>query len=584
MTRDAVNYLPYQDPAIASQFPEIPPENFEQTIHFIQTDGSVFVGAEAVFRSLAVAGRERWLLRLYEKFPAFADLAELLYGEVADHRVFLSTLDKIYSGPGTSPLSYIRVRFLFMRGLALVYLVAFWSLFGQIQGLSGSHGIMPIQTRMAAFKNQAAVAHLGISRYYLEPTFAWWNSSDASLNWQCGLGVALSVLLLLGIAPAPALFLLWCLYLSLTTVCVPFLEFQWDLLLLETGFLAIFFAPLQWIERPSRQGEPSAVMLWLLRWLMFRLMLESGCVKLLSSDISWWQLTALPLHYETQPLPTWIAWYAHQLPAGFQKFSTLLVLLIEIAGPGLIFAGRKARLIAAGIFAALQVLILLTGNYTFFNWLTILLCLPLLDDRFLTRRPSFAGIGRRWSRSIILPLGVLTGVVTMVGLLGPLGIRQQWSRSFLDAYALVQPMRSFNTYGLFSVMTRTRPEIIIEGSADGKTWLPYEFKYKPGDLKQRPAFVAPFQPRLDWQMWFAALGTPPQNPWFVNLMVRLLQNSPPTVALLRHDPFPMGPPKFIRAQLYEYHFTDAAMRHATGQWWRREYLGPYLPELSVRGN
>jgi predicted DCC family thiol-disulfide oxidoreductase YuxK/uncharacterized membrane protein YphA (DoxX/SURF4 family) len=586
ITGDAIIYEPFQDESIAGRFPEIPREIFERAVCLILPDGSVCSGAEAVFRTLSEAGKERWLLRLYNKFSSFADLSELFYDEVATHRTFLSKLDRIYSGPGAAPLSYVRIRFIFLRGLALIYLIAFASLLAQIPGLAGSHGIVPVQSLMETLQTAAARDHIGLARFHAVPTLAWWNASDAALNWQCAAGVGLSLLLLFGIAPAPALFLLWCLYLSLTSVCTPFMDFQWDQLLLETGFLAIFFAPLQWIERPSRQSRPSFLVLWLLRWLIFRLMLESGCVKLMSGDISWWNLTALRFHYETQPLPTWIGWYAFQLPGGVQAFCTFVLLGIELVVPALIFAGRKARITAAGIFIFLQVLILLTGNYTFFNWLTILLCIPLLDDNLLKPRlprSSEAPPPRcpRWSRFILLPLAVVVVLVTFMGLLGTLRISQRWSAPALAIFEWLEPFHSLNSYGLFAVMTKTRPEIIVEGSSDGQDWQAYEFKYKPGDLKKRPEFVAPYQPRLDWQMWFAALAGPRQDPWFVNFEVRLLQNSPPVLALMANNPFPKTPPKFIRAELYEYHFTTVAERRATGQWWRRDYKGLYLPPIAL---
>jgi predicted DCC family thiol-disulfide oxidoreductase YuxK/uncharacterized membrane protein YphA (DoxX/SURF4 family) len=589
ITGDAISYIPFQDESIAAGFPEIPREDFAQAVHLILPDGSVCRGAEAVFRSLAEAGQERWLLRLYQKISFFADLSELLYEEVASHREFLSKLDRIYSGPGLAPLNYIRVRFVFLRGLALIYLIAFASLLGQIQGLAGSRGIAPVHSLMETLKTEATANHIGLERFHILPTLAWWSASDRALNWQCGAGVGLSLLLLFGIAPAPVLFLLWGLYLSLASVCTPFLNFQWDTLLLETGFLAIFFAPLQLVERPSRQSTPSSVVLWLLRWLIFRLMLESGCVKLLSGDVSWWHLTALRVHYETQPLPTWIGWYAHQLPPHAQALSVFMLLGIELVGPVLIFAGRRARLTAAGIFVLLQILIMLTGNYTFFNWLAILLCVPLLDDNVLKRRPSPAAetsLPRprcaRWPRFILLPIALVVGVVTLMALLVTLRVPQRWPWPVIALYDWVQPLRSFNSYGLFAMMTQTRPEIIVEGSNDGRDWRAYDFKYKPGDLKAKPRFVAPFQPRLDWQMCSAALSSPRENPWFLNFEVRLLQNSPEVLALMRHNPFPKAPPKYIRAQLYEYHFTDRATRRATGQWWRRQYKGIYLPPVSLQ--
>lgn len=592
-TGDAVDYLPFQDEEIARRFPEIPRADLEQAVHLVLPDGAVFRGAEAVFRSLAEGGRHRWMRGLYQKSTAFADATEMLYEEVALHRTFLSHLDGIYSGAGTAPPAYIGVRFLFLRGLALIYLIAFASLALQIQGLAGSRGIVPAQVLMSEVKAAVAQQHVGLERFHSMPTFAWWSASDRALDWQCGLGVACSVALLFGIAPAPMLFLLWALYLSLCSITGPFLDFQWDNLLLEIGFLAIFFAPLQLFERPSRQPPPPALMLWLLRWLMFRLMFESGCVKLLSGDLSWWNLTALRVHYETQPLPTWIGWYAHQLPPRGQAISQCLLFAIELVVPAFIFCGRRFRLIAAALLALFQFVILLTGNYTFFNWLALLLCIPLLDDNVVkmfrranTRDGEPAPVAERtraprWPWPVTVCLAAAVVMVTLVQVLGVMRDNQKWPAPVLALYGWLEPFRSFNSYGLFAVMTQTRPEIIVEGSDNGRDWLAYEFKYKPGDLKRKPAFVAPYQPRLDWQMWFAALGSPRYNPWFLRFELRLLQNSPPVMALLQYNPFPKAPPKYVRAMLYEYHFTDRAGRRATGDWWRRKFLRPYTPPLSL---
>ncbi len=220
--------------------------------------------------------------------------------------------------------------------------------------------------------------------------------------------------------------------------------------------------------------------------------------------------------------------------------------------PVFIFAGRRPRLIAAALFVILQVVILLTGNYTFFNALTILLCVPLLDDEALTFRrrlaaPPRAPNHRRWPALITLPLALVIVLATSVPLLNTIGIASDWSRLATGLYVWLRPLGSLNGYGLFAVMTRTRPEIILEGSDDGRDWREYRFRYKPGDLNQPPRFVAPFQPRLDWQMWFAALGNVERNPWVLGLEYRLLQNSPPVTALFAENPFPQKPPRFIRA-------------------------------------
>ncbi len=592
-TGDAVDYLPFQEEEIPVRFPEIPRADLEEAVHLILPDGTVVRGAQAVFRSLSEGDNHRWLLAFYKKSSAFAEITETLYEEVALHRTFLSHLDGIYSGAGTVPPSYIGVRFLFLRGLALIYLIAFASLVPQIQGLAGSHGIMPTHVLMKETAAAADKQHAGWQKFRALPTLAWWNDSDSSLDWECRLGVICSVALLFGIAPAPMLFLLWALYLSLCSITAPFLDFQWDNLLLETGFLATFFAPLQWLERPSRQPPPPALVIWLLRWLMFRLMFESGCVKLMSADWSWWNLTALRVHYETQPLPTWIGWYAHQLPPRAQAISQFLMFIVELVVPAFIFCGRRFRLIASALLALLQIIIILTGNYAFFNLLALLLCVPLLDDRIVKifRRPQTrdgapAAIpsktrAPRWPWPVTLLLTTLVVLITSVQLLGSMRSSERWPGPVIALYLLLEPLRSVNSYGLFAMMTQTRPEIVVEGSADGQTWVPYQFKYKAGDLHREPGFVAPYQPRLDWQMWFAALGGPRFNQWFVWFELRLLQNSSAVMKLLEKNPFPDAPPKYVRALLYEYNFTSRAERAVSGDWWTRRFLHEYLAPVSL---
>ncbi|MGA3182563.1 MAG: lipase maturation factor family protein [Verrucomicrobiota bacterium] len=598
-TGDAVDFQPFQDEAVAKNFPEIPPAAFQDAVHLIFSDGSVCAGAEAVFRSLAAGGRERWLLWCYLHIPSFPILTELIYDEVATHREFLSRLDAFFLGADAAPRRYALVQLVFLRGLALIYLIAFASLWMQIQGLIGSQGINPAQTLMGTLKGVAASRDIGVDRFRLVPTLGWWTASDRALRWQCGAGVGLSLLLLAGIAPAPALFLLWALYLSLSSIALPFLDFQWDTLLLETGFLAVFFAPLRLLPRPGPRPEPSRLALWLLRWLLFRLMFESGWVKLAGGDPSWRHLTALRVHFETQPLPTWIGWYAHQLPGGVLSALTFLMFVIELAVPFLIFCGRKSRRIAAALFALLQAAIMLTGNYCFFNWLTLLLCLTLLDDQALQKLaprrfrnpPPSSGAGSNnqdsraggaaWPWKITAPVALLVLLLTALTLPMPRFVAQSWPRPLVRLYVWLEHFRSFNAYGLFASMTQTRTEIIVQGSNDGQTWEEYEFKYKPGDLTRPPAFVAPYQPRLDWQMWFAALGKVEDNGWLLRLENQLLKNSPPVLDLLARNPFPKEPPKFIRAQLYQYRFTDLATRWATGRWWRRDYQGVYAPPLSL---
>lgn len=596
-TAERVDYLPFQDPIIAERFPEIPRAEFETAVHLIESDGRVFIGAQATLRARATNSSQRWLLRCYERSPFFAGVAERSYRFVAEHRTLFSKLTRIAYGNHVETPSYFLTRWLFLRALGIIYLIAFASLWTQIDGLIGSNGILPADQFMSQAKEQMKSAGIGPDRFRILPTLCWLNSSDWFLQFQCAAGVGLSLLLIAGIAPAPCLFLLWVVYLSLSAIGREFMSFQWDILLLETGFLAIFFAPRQLLPRPSREAPPSRLVILLFRWLLFRLMFESGCVKLLSGDGLWKNFTALSVHYQTQPLPTWIGWYAHQFPMWVQKISCLGMFFIELVVPFLFFAPRRIRFWAGVITASLQALILLTGNYTFFNWLTLALCLLLLDDfsfaRFLPEkfRALFTNhesrvINPHWilfRRIATVSLAVVILALTSLQLVTMFGVRSTLLNPLASAHNWLSSFRSVNRYGLFAVMTPLRPEIIVEGSNDGINWLPYEFKHKPGDLMKKPGFIAPHQPRLDWQMWFAALGTWRQNPWFVSFVVRLQQNSPATLALLKSNPFPKSPPRYLRAMLYEYRFTNLEERKLTGAWWKVIPIGEYLPPISSDG-
>jgi len=589
LTGERVEYAPFQE--VAGLFPEIPLEKFGASVQLIETDGLVFEGAEAVFRSLAYAPGKSWLLRVYRKVPAAARLSEWVYRFVAGHRPGFSRLTRWLWGRHLERPTYFLPRWLFLRILGAIYLAAFLSLGSQLSGLIGKDGILPSGRFL-----EAVAASLGPERYRLLPTLCWFNTGDGlpHLLWKGG--AFLSCLLMLGVAPVPVLFLLWAFYLSLSTVCRDFLGFQWDILLLETGFLAIFFAPGRFLPRLSRESPPSPVVLWLLRWLLFRLLFSSGVVKLASGDPTWWNLTALTFHYETQPLPTWIGWYAHQLPLVLQKFSAAVMFVIELGVPFLIFLPRRPRFVAFGLIVFFQTLIALTGNYCFFNLLTLALCLLLLDDASLGRffpgevakraeRPRPRGVGKIFRRLAVAGVAILVLPLGCMALSRSFRRPIRWPSAMERLEAWVVPFRIVSGYGLFARMTNPRDEIIIEGSRDGQTWVPYEFRWKPGDPLRRPGFVEPHQPRLDWQMWFAALGDyrSPRNLWFRNLLIRLLQGSREVLALLDKNPFPDAPPRYVRAQLYEYHFTDPAMRRAGGGWWRRELKRPYCPVLSLRG-
>jgi hypothetical protein len=487
--------------------------------------------------------------------------------------------------PGTR--DHVLTRELFLRLLGLVYLFAFWSLWPQILGLVGHDGILPARDYLTGVR-----AFTGADRYWNVPTLAWLSASDGFLRFLCGGGILLSLLLVAGVLPGVTLALLWVFYLSLVTVGQDFLSYQWDALLLETGFLAIFLAPARVLPRRHAEAPPSRLVLWLLRLLLFRLMFFSGVVKLASGDPAWRSLTALAYHYHTQPIPTPLAWYADHLPMAVHEMSAAVMLMIELLVPWLIFGPRRLRHAAFVPFAALQLGIAATGNYGSFNLLTIVLCTVLLDDLLLRRltparhrprlRPTDAlPAPHRFRRWVVVPVGAVILCVSAAESLEGFAPEGFVPRPVRRLEVLLYAPHIVNTYGLFAVMTTTRPEIVVEGSEDGRTWKTYEFRYKAGDVRRPPPWVAPHLPRLDWQMWFAALGGPGGAPWFESFVQRLLEGSPSVTGLLARNPFPHRPPRYVRATLYDYRFTIPAEARRTGAWWTRREIGPYFPEATL---
>jgi len=380
--------------------------------------------------------------------------------------------------------------------------------------------------------------------------------------------------------------------LSLTIAGQTFLSFQWDILLIETGFLSIFLAP--WRLRLKRGVDPpiSRAAIFLLKLLLFKLMIMSGVVKLTSGDDSWWDLTALDYHYWSQPLPTVIGWWADQSPEWFKKFSVAFCLVVEIIVPFFIWAPRRLRLLACGLLVVLQIAIAATGTYCFFNLLTIALCLLLIDDS-IWRRQRGALQADGGTRAVVSHfadrLSIYATAIVIVFTLplngrliyGAFAPEAEWSPLLGRIYARAESLRIVNGYGLFRVMTKDRREIVIEGSADGIDWQPYEFRWKPGDVMRPPGWCAPHQPRLDWQMWFAALGSYRQNSWFVQTVICLLHGKSEVTALFERNPFSQTPPRYVRATLYRYRFTTAKEHRETGAWWKRQELGEYLPSVSL---
>ncbi len=485
--------------------------------------------------------------------------------------------------------THVLARWLFLRLLGVVYLVAFVSLAVQITGLVGEHGILPAQPYL-----ERARALYGGAAYRLLPTLCWLGAGDGALRFLCWGGAVLAALLVAGVAQLPVLALLWTLYLSVAVVGQTFLWFQWDALLLETGLLAVFYAPTQWLPSLERERAPSTAMRWLASALLAKLVLLSGITKLASGDPTWRGLTALEYHFWTQPLPPWTAWYAQRLPAWMHAGMTLGTCAIELGAPWLILAPprlRKLRLAGCALIVLGQLGIAGTGNYGFFNLLAIVLCVPVLDDAVLRRvLPLRLAVGApepRWRRvtiglfvPVVALLSALAFVAEIAETLPGAGARRRVENPLLRAAA---PFRSINGYGLFRVMTTERPELVIEGSPDGVRWTAYEFRWKPGAVTRTPRFVQPHQPRLDWQMWFAALNPEGAEHWLVPLMQRLLEGAPDVLALLAGNPFGDAPPRYVRLASYRYRFSTPDVRSRTGAWWQREFTGYLTRALSLPG-
>jgi lipase maturation factor 1 len=599
ITDGEVDYATYQD--AAHRFPEIPIEQFKRAVALIEPDGEIFVAAEAVYRSLRYRPSRKWLAWSYDHIPGFPSISETAYRFIARHRSLGSTVTRVLWGGDVRPPTYFWARRWFLRALGLIYLIAFVSLWVQVDGLIGSDGISPLNQFLSAVR-----AQVGQDAYALLPTLCWFNSSNAFLHFLCGGGVVVSLLLIFGIAPAISLLVLFVFYLSLTIAGQTFLNFQWDVLLLETGFLSIFLAPWRLWPRelllcpgspiPATAAPVSRPALFLLKLLLFKLMLMSGVVKLTSGDDCWWNLTALDYHYWSQPLPTVFAWWADKSPEWFKHFSVAFCLGVEITVPFFIWAPRRPRLIAAGLMIFLQLAIAVTGNYCFFNLLTIALCLLLIDDAVVSRMrgrdpasPASRDLRPPTTESVTYRFSIYAAIIVIIVTL-PINAwlifsafkpRARPPSAVADVYEQLEAFRIVNGYGLFRVMTKDRCEIVFEGSPEGVEWLPYEFKWKPGDVKRAPGWCAPHQPRLDWQMWFAALERPQENPWLVGLIVRLLQGSRDVNRLLAHNPFPDKPPRYIRATFYRYRFTTASEHRQTGAWWKRQELREYLPAISL---
>jgi len=487
-----------------------------------------------------------------------------------------SVLERLFGRwcpPGSS--LYLWSRWLFLRALGAIFFSAFYSLAFQIHGLIGPRGILPA----ADYLRLLARSYPG-QRFWLAPTLLWLGAGDRALTALVVAGFVASAMLVLNLWPRGALAVATVAFMSFVTAAQEFSSYQSDGMLLEAGFLSLFLAPPGLRPRLGAAHPPSWAALWLLRWEWFRIYFESGVVKLASGDPEWRNLTAMDHYYENGPLPTWLGWYAHQLPHGFHAATALLTLAVELAVVWLAFLPRRFRLAVALIVTPLQIGIILTANYAFLNYLVLFLGILLVDDAAWQRlgcKPVAAcpaGQPRLWRLVAAAATLVWVFYATVVAF-----VPRQVPRPLLAPVLALEPLRIANRFGLFAVMTRARFEIEFQGSRDGRTWVAYPFRYKPQDPLRAPGIYAPYQPRFEWNLWFASLASWESEPWVLATEARLLAAEPAVLGLFAADPFHGARPLAVRAVLWQYWFTDRATRARTGAWWRRRYLGLYAPQL-----
>jgi hypothetical protein len=494
-------------------------------------------------------------------------------------------------GPDSAPPGYLAARWLFLRALGLIFFSAFYSLAFQIRGLIGPHGILPARDYLIEVARV-----LGSARFWFAPTVFWWLASDRFLLGVCIAGIVASLLLLLNLCPRGMLVICLVAFLSFIAAAQDFASYQSDGMLLEAGFISLFFAPPGWRPRWGSLDPPSRASRYLLVWLMFRIYFESGIAKILGHDPEWRNFTAMDQYYQNGPLPTWIAWYAHQLPHAFHAATAALVLALELVLIFAIFLPRRSRIVMFFVITAWQIGIILTSNYAFLNYLVLVLGFLLLDDEFLAqffpRSLPSATVSSLGARAIVpaeahgwrshLRLWVQAIFLTWIFYAtSALLIFMLYPAAPLPAGPIrtLEPFRIANEFGLFAVMTRARYEIEFQGSQDGQTWTPYPFRNKPQDVHAPPLIYAPYQPRFDWNLWFASLGNWRQYPWVLQVERRLLSGEPDVLALFARDPFPGHPPEQVRVVLWQYWFTNWSEKREQGLWWRREQIGLYAPTL-----
>jgi hypothetical protein len=482
---------------------------------------------------------------------------------------------------GPRGADYFFTRAILLRSLGFIYFVAFAILVQQGGPLLGSHGLLPVTAYLELvgrhFDGFEAVRRL--------PTLFWLGSSDVWLEGAAWIGLALSTMVVFGVANAPILTALWVLYLSFCQAGQVFYGYGWEMLLCEAGFLATFLAPAWRTNLFSERDPPPLLLIILFRWLTFRLMFGAGLIKV-RGDACWTDLSCLDFHYETQPNPSPLSPYFHFAPRFTRVGGVIVNHFAELIAPFGVFGPRRLRVIAGLVIVGFQALLILSGNLSFLNWLSIVVAIACFDDRALRRlvpaglvseltrlresavRPTRARLG------VLIVLGIVIGLLSVSPVVNLLSSRQRMNASY-------DPLGLVNTYGAFGSVGRERHEVVLEGTAseipdERAEWHEYEFPCKPGDVRRAPCLVTPYHYRLDWQLWFAALHDIESEPWILHLTYKLLRGERATKSLLAVDPFPEKPPRYVRARYYRYRFAPLAER---GVYWKRELVGDYFRPL-----
>ena len=574
LTNDRVDFQTLQ--SYEQNHPDQTDLHLRNAIALFTADDQQFRGAAAAFALLSFAGSS-WYWWCYRYLPLFATVSEFAYQFIAGHRPAAMRIARLLWGERRPVEQYSLVRQILLRGLGCIYVFAFLSMHNQVLALIGENGILPLVDYL-----RALLRHYGTGIVLETPMVFWLAANDRLLELACLAGTLSALALTFGYWQRLSALVCWCLYLSLFYAAQLFTGYQWDLLLLEAGFAALLL--------PGRGG---LIAIFCMRVLTAKFMFMAGYAKLLGADPVWLDLTALNYHFQTQPLPTALAWYAHQFPETILKAGVIATFVVELVFPVFLLGPRRPRHLAAGACILFELAILATGSYNFFNLLTIVLLMAAFDDQALHRflraikivrgnqLRSTYGLGRASSPFAVRAVACLLIMLSLIGLSEML-VPGKMPQAVSSVQEFLAPVRISNRYGLFVDMTTARREIIIEGSAEGREWLEYVLPYQAGPLARAPRLATPHQPRLDWQMWFAALGSAGNNPWFGSLLQKLLEGNREVLSLFQHNPFPEQPPRYLRARSWKYRFTTPQEREESGHWWVRTQATIWHPVVSLK--